>query len=169
MGVFLEVLNDFPEVAVIMQPSFLKHKPKHTSLFIPNVTYGTFTYLSRINCGTWFNLTLLLFVATNLHFSVNQTSKQMHFSFEIALSELLLAQMVPLPNVIRPYDSDLNEITLYMPVWLTALSGGPSSSSSGLSLVLSTLIGTDWIHSHKLSRTSPQRARALPLTIWLGT
>lgn len=40
----------------------------------------------------------------------------MHFSFEIALSELLLAQMVPLPNVIRPYDSDLNEITLYMPV-----------------------------------------------------
>lgn len=33
MGVFLKVLNDFPEVAVVVQPSVLKHKPKHTSVF----------------------------------------------------------------------------------------------------------------------------------------
>lgn len=28
VGVFLEVLNDFPEVAVVVQPSFLKQKTK---------------------------------------------------------------------------------------------------------------------------------------------
>lgn len=28
VGVFLEVLNDFPEVAVIVQPSLLKQKSK---------------------------------------------------------------------------------------------------------------------------------------------
>lgn len=34
VGVLLKVLNDFPEVAVIVQPSFLKHKTKHTSVFV---------------------------------------------------------------------------------------------------------------------------------------
>ncbi len=39
VGVFLEVLNDFPEVAVVVQSSFLKHKPKQTSVFVIRYIY----------------------------------------------------------------------------------------------------------------------------------
>lgn len=48
VGIFLEVLNDFPEVAVVVQPSLLKRKPKLTLVFVDRGLKSTFNLISNL-------------------------------------------------------------------------------------------------------------------------